>query len=96
MIRLNVFFEVKDSAGSVERAIEVGRSLVEASLNDRGCVAYGMFQSVTNERVFNIIETWEDEHALNDHMMKAHFLDFVPQLEKLSVNGLKMERFERV
>ena len=59
MIRVNVFIrvDVKDRDAVVADA----RKLVEASLNDDGCIAYDIFGSETREDVLMICETWRDE-----------------------------------
>lgn len=93
MIRLNVFFKIKD-AGNISTAIELGQQLVEASLRDEGCKSYGMFQSIMDPTIFNIIETWENEELLHRHSQAKHFTEIVPKLEQISDGGLKLERFE--
>lgn len=94
MIRLNVFFEVSDPE-KINDAIVIGNRLVEASRNDRGCVSYGMFHSTTDQTVFMICETWQDDASLAEHSGSRHFTELVPRLEALTKNGLKLERFER-
>lgn len=48
MIRLNVFFEVKEEAKSAE-ICALCKELVEKSLNDEGNVAYDYFVSGTRQ-----------------------------------------------
>ena len=91
MIRLNVFFEVKEEAKSVE-ICALCKELVEKSLNDEGNVAYDTFESATNPDVFMICETWENEEVLKKHMEAEHFKLYVGQLEQLGT--LKLEQFD--
>ena len=56
MIRLNVFFEVKDAAQTAEIKALCQES-VEKSLKDNGNVAYDYFVSGTREGVMMICET---------------------------------------
>lgn len=39
-------------------------------------------------------ETWKDEEVLKAHMASAHFTRLVPEIEALTKNGLKLEKFE--
>lgn len=93
MIRLNVFFEVKES-GNVEEIKTLATELVNKSLNDEGNVAYDLFLSATRPLVMMICETWQNEEVLKAHMASAHFTDLVPKIEALTKNGLKLEKFE--
>lgn len=92
MIRLNVFFEVKDN-DSVEQAKALSTELVNKSLKDEGNVAYDLFLSATRPLVMMICETWQNEEVLKAHMASAHFTDLVPKIEALTRNGLKLEQF---
>lgn len=93
MIRLNVFFEVKDG-NDIEKTIELGEELVAKSLNDEGNVAYDLFLSSTRPLVMMICETWQNEEVLKAHMASAHFTELVPKIESYTKNGLKLEKFE--
>ncbi len=92
MIRLNVFFELKDGA-SEEKLNSLCQELVEKSLEDEGNVAYDYFCSGTREGVKMICETWKDADVLKSHMASEHFTTLVPQIEALTKSGLKLEQF---
>ena len=92
MIRLNVFFEVKDS-DSVEQAKALSTELVNKSLKDEGNVAYDLFLSATRPLVMMICETWQNEEVLKAHMATDHFTTLVPKIEALTKSGLKLEQF---
>lgn len=93
MIRLNVFFELKDGADE-EQLETLCQKLVEQSLDDNGNVAYDYFNSGTREGVKMICETWENAKVLKAHMESAHFTTLVPQIEALTKHGLKLEQFQ--
>ena len=90
MIRVNVFIrvDVKDRDAVVADA----RKLVEASLNDDGCIAYDIFGSETREDVLMICETWRDEAALAAHEKADHFVTLVPKIQGLA--EMKIEKFD--
>lgn len=93
MIRLNAFFEIKDPADCA-KAIELGTELTQKSLLDKGNIAYDLFRSTTRPQVMMFCETWDNEEDLAAHAASAHFTTLVPAIETLTVNGLKLERFE--
>lgn len=89
MIRLNVFIQVKEAQRA--EVINVAKELVAASLKDKGCVAYDLFESSTRPDVLLICETWTDEAALAAHSASGHFKTLVPKIEQLC--QMKMEKF---
>ncbi len=90
MIRLNVFIQVNESNRNV--ALETAKELVAQSLNDKGCIAYDVFESATRKDVLMICETWEDATSLAAHEQATHFVTLVPKLQELG--AMKLEKFE--
>lgn len=90
MIRLNVFIQV--SADRRAAALEAAKALTACSLQDKGCVAYDIFESATRPDVLLICETWTDADALAAHSATAHFERYVGQIEQLG--QMKLEQFE--
>lgn len=92
MIRLNVFFEKKESV-KAEELNALCEELVEKSLKDNGNVAYDYFVSGTRNGEMMICETWQNEEVLKAHMATDHFTTLVPKIEALTKSGLKLEQF---
>lgn len=92
MIRLNVFFEKKESV-KAEELNALCEELVEKSLKDNGNVAYDYFVSGTRNGVMMICETWQNEEVLKAHMATDHFTTLVPKIVALTKSGLKLEQF---
>lgn len=90
MLRLNVFIRV--AAENRAAALQAAKELVAASLSDKGCIAYDVFESVTRPDVLMICETWADEASLDAHQKSAHFTTLVPRIE--SLGEMKLEKFE--
>lgn len=89
MIRLNVFIQVEEK--NHEAVVLAAKELVEASLKDKGCVAYDLFQSTTRPDVLMICETWADEASLSAHEASTHFTTLVPKIHSLA--AMKLEKF---
>lgn len=90
MIRLNVFIQV--SAERRAAALEAAKALTACSLQDKGCIAYDIFESATRPDVLLICETWTDADALAAHSATEHFERYVGQIEQLG--QMKLEQFE--
>lgn len=90
MIRLNVFIEVAESNRA--EVMETAKELVAASLKDKGCIAYDVYESATRRDVLMICETWESAEALDAHSKAEHFVTLVPKIQGLAV--MKIEQFE--
>ena len=90
MLRLNVFIRV--AAENRAAALQAAKELVAASLSDKGCIAYDVFESATRPDVLMICETWADQPSLDAHQKSAHFTTLVPRIE--SLGEMKLEQFE--
>ena len=90
MIRLNVLIEA--TADTKAEALKLAKELVAASLNDKGCVAYDVFESATRPNVLMICETWADAASLEVHSNSAHFTTLVPKIQALA--PMKLEQFD--
>ena len=88
MIRLNVFIQVNESNRNA--VLETAKELVAQSLNDKGCIAYDIFESATRKDVLMICETWKDEESLAVHEKATHFVTLVPKIQNLA--SMKLEK----
>ena len=89
MIRLNVFIQVNESNRNA--VLETAKELVAQSLNDKGCIAYDIFESATRKDVLMICETWKDEESLAAHEKATHFVTLVPKIQDIA--SMKLEKF---
>jgi quinol monooxygenase YgiN len=58
---------------TVKKDIE---ALQTATRNEVGCISYDFLQDVNNQDVCFLIEEWESQEALNNHMNTEHFKKF--------------------
>ncbi len=89
MIRLNVFIRVAESQRTA--VVAAAKELVAASLGDKGCVAYDLFESTTRRDVLMICETWQDAASLAAHEQADHFTTLVPRIASMA--EMKLEKF---
>lgn len=93
MIRLNVFFTLKDEV-SLDEVKAITDELVAKSRLDEGNKGYDLYQSTTNPRVMMFCETWESQEALDMHSTMPHFTYAVPKLNDMIVDGLHIESLD--
>ncbi|AFA50075.1 hypothetical protein Awo_c33470 [Acetobacterium woodii DSM 1030] len=74
-------------ADKIDEFIAIAKNLVaETRKYDAGCVRYELLQDVKNPQLLTMLEEWDDQEALNNHLLSQHFKDamatFAGYLEK--------------
>lgn len=68
----------------VEEFVALAGNLVkETNSKDKGCIAYDVFQDLTDPHIFTFIEEWENKEALDQHMAADHFKEAMVQFKDL-------------
>ncbi|MCL2409112.1 MAG: antibiotic biosynthesis monooxygenase [Oscillospiraceae bacterium] len=63
--------------------IRLGKKLVESTnKEDRGCISYQVYQDIDNPCVVAMLEEWENQEAIDNHLSAKHFQDILPELEE--------------
>ncbi len=57
----------------VQEMKDMLKTMVEPSKNEKGCILYDIFQQKENPRKFVVIESWENEEALEGHKNSEHY-----------------------
>lgn len=89
MIRLNVF--VKVSPEKRQEVVDTLRKLAKESQQEKGCIAYDIFEHSTDCTLLMICETWADENVLAAHEKTQHFITLVGKTQELA--EMRLERF---
>ncbi|MEA3419356.1 MAG: putative quinol monooxygenase [Campylobacterota bacterium] len=55
--------------------------MVEASRNEAGCLLYHIYQIEEKPTTFVVIESWENEAALDGHKNSAHYKHYKAHFE---------------
>jgi quinol monooxygenase YgiN len=77
-----------------DAAVALMGPLVEATLSEDGCLAYGFWASTTEPGVFRAYEEWENDDALNSHIASAHMAEFIGAMGSLKVTGTSLNRYD--
>lgn len=93
MLRLNAKFEVKPDVDR-DVVLALGKDLVRHSRRDPGNIDYDLVVSTTDPRQMMFVETWDTEENLHSHSISSHFTRLVPMIEEMTVDGLRLDKFE--
>ncbi len=55
--------------------------MVEASKAENGCLLYDIFQVKETPKKFIVVESWENEKALDGHKQSAHYNHYKANFE---------------
>ncbi len=89
-IRINCMLTV--DASNRDKAIDLCKQLVAASLGDEGVIDYDVLESATRPNKLMIFETWKDQASLDKHSASVHFTTLVPQIQQLG--NLEIKQME--
>ena len=89
-IRINCMLTV--DAANRDKAIDLCKQLVAASLGDEGVIDYDVLESATRPNKLMIFETWKDQASLDKHSASTHFTTLVPQIQELG--NLEIKQME--
>lgn len=64
----------------IEKVLELAKMLVEETVKEDGCISYEMYQDDKTPSTLIMVEEWETNEALNNHMSSDHFKRIVPQM----------------
>lgn len=69
--------------GKAEEAIKMYEELVAKTRLEDGCISYNLFRDKKDNLILTMIEEWESQKALDNHMKTEHFTRLVPLIGKL-------------
>jgi len=78
-ITKKVIFIAKDDKINELKALLA--TMVKASQEERGCILYEIYQTKSKPNTFVVIETWEDNAALDRHKLSAHYAHYKANFE---------------
>jgi quinol monooxygenase YgiN len=90
MIRLNVTVTV--AAEYHTEVTEALNLLAAASRAEEGCIGYEIYQNTIRPEQMLIVETWQDQAALDAHQQTTHYTTILPPLD--GKMEMSLERFE--
>ena len=84
-------------ADKVDEFLAIAKELVEKTNSlDPGCIKYELCKDLDNPLHFIVLEEWESQSALDDHMQATHFTDLVPKLGEQTTTPIELTLLEKV
>ena len=77
----------------LEEALALGKSMLEPSRGEPGCIAYDFYQHHADTATICFVETWASRDALNAHFETPHFHDFAQELPGLAAGSVDIQVF---
>ncbi|WP_342647536.1 putative quinol monooxygenase [Mucilaginibacter sp. CSA2-8R] len=72
------------------------KKLVEASINDPGCLSYELYQYNEERCRYVIIEEWQNEQSLKQHQEAVHYKHFIRVSPVLLAKPAKIKALTRL
>ena len=95
MIKVTAVNYIKEDC--LEEFLAVTKELVEkTNALDKGCIKYELCKDVSNPLRFVMLEEWESQSLLDDHMKAAHFVELVPKLGGFASQPSELSILEKV
>lgn len=80
----------------VEEYLVLIGELIKKTREETGNIEYKLFKENDREGQFVILEYWKNEEALEDHFKAAHFIEIVPQIQKLQEKPTEVSVYHEV
>ena len=58
--------------------------LIQASKQEEGCLSYQLYQAITDENNFVMVEKWENPQAIELHNATSHLQEFAKKVPNYS------------
>ena len=68
--------KVRFAEGDIDRIRPEIKKMVDASMQELGCIEYGCSVDATDPNLFRIVERWVDREALKAHFQTAHMAEW--------------------
>ena len=90
--QLTIVAKITAQVENTELVKDELQKLVESSRTDNGCIDYTLLQDNTDLNNFVVYENWENETALEKHLVTDHFKAFTAathgKLSEFAVNRM--------
>lgn len=78
---IKAVFKFTIQEGKIEEFKRIAALLVAETRKDFGCVAYELFQDMSNNKILTLIEEWESQEAMDTHKVSKHSRELGPMLD---------------
>ena len=76
-----------------ERALELARSMIEATRAEAGCISYDFYVGLSDPNTLMLFQEWENMEALMGHFQTDHMEEFLRELPKVVSGEITTRRY---
>jgi quinol monooxygenase YgiN len=78
---------------SRERALELARSMTEATQSEVGCISYDFYVGLSDPNTLMLFQEWENMDALMGHFQTEHMDEFLRELPNVVSGEITTRRY---
>ena len=80
----------------IDKILELAKELVEKTVKEVGCIKYEMYQNTKEPTELIMLEEWETEEDLNNHMSSEHFKRIILQMAEYLRKKAEINIYKKV
>ena len=77
-----------------ERAIHDAKALIDEALAEPGCIAYDWTFDAFDAGRIHVLEEWESEETLSDHLIAPSYLNMLAHLGGVGIRGAVTRKYK--
>lgn len=93
---LNVVAIAETSADRAEELKSICLGLIESTRKEEGCIAYELYQDITNPGKFTFIENWQSKEHLDVHLKTPHLVAAAAAFGKILTKELVIMMLNKI
>ena len=76
-----------------ERALELARTMTEATQTEVGCISYDFYVGLSDPNTLMLFQEWENMDALMGHFQTEHMDEFLRELPQVVSGEITTRRY---
>jgi len=76
-----------------ERALELARSMAEASREEHGCISYEFYVGLSDPNTLMLFQEWDSMETLMAHFQTEHMESFLQELPQVVAGEITTRRY---
>lgn len=76
-----------------DRALDLARTMAEATRSEPGCVSYDFYIGLTDPNTLMLFQEWDDMDALMAHFQTEHMESFLRELPEVTSGEITTRRY---
>ncbi len=96
MSTVTVIAKATAKEGSEANFEKTIREAIKPTHAEKGCIKYGLHQSLESPRVFYMIEKWDSKESLDQHLKSAHIQTLFTKLPAFLAGPIEIQALQHI